>query len=78
MSDYHGFSMSSGIQDITNTTISGLGAYSASISVALAGTALGLTANNDALRISIVVTGPGGVSTTLEGYRTRYAPRTLP
>ena len=78
VSDYHGFSMSSGIQDITNTTVSGLGAYSASISVALAGTALGLTANNDALRISIVVTGPGGVSTTLEGYRTRYAPRTLP
>ena len=32
----------------------------------------------ESLRISITVTGPGGVSTTLEGYRTRYAPRTLP
>ena len=32
----------------------------------------------DALRISVTVTGPSGVSTTLEGYRTRYAPNTLP
>lgn len=78
VSDYHGFSMASGIQDITNATISGLGAYSASISISLAGTDLGLAANDEALRISVLVTGPGGVSTTLEGYRTRYAPNTLP
>jgi len=80
VSDYHGFAMSSGIQDITNSTISGLGAYSASISVAQTGLASGANAISaaDALKITIVVTGPGGVSTTLEGYRTRYAPNTTP
>jgi MSHA pilin protein MshD len=78
VNDYHGFAMAAGIQDITNTTIAGLGAYSASIAITQAGTALGLAANEDALRISIAVTGPGSVATTLEGYRTRYAPNTLP
>lgn len=76
VSDYHGFAMAGGIQDITNTTITGLGAYSASVTVTQAG--LGGIAAADALLISITVTGPGGVSTTLEGYRTRYAPNTLP
>lgn len=76
VSDYHGFSMAGGIQDITNTTITGLGAYSATITVTQAG--LGGIAAADALQISIAVTGPGGVATTLEGYRTRYAPNTLP
>lgn len=79
VSDYHGFAMASGIQDITNATIAGLGAYSVDpIVVTQVGTALGLAVNADALRISITVRGPGGVSTTLEGYRTRYAPNTLP
>ena len=80
VSDYHGFSMGPGIQDITNTTIAGLGAYSAIITVTQAGLASGvnLIPAADALRISVTVTGPGGVSTTLEGYRTRYAPNTLP
>jgi MSHA pilin protein MshD len=80
VSDYHGFSMTSGIQDISNATIAGLGAYSASITVAQAGLASGANAipAAEALRISVTVTGPGGVSTTLEGYRTRYAPNTVP
>ena len=80
VSDYHGFSMSAGIKDITNATISGLDAYSASITVAQAGLASGANAiaAAEALRISVTVSGPGGVSTTLEGYRTRYAPNTLP
>ena len=80
VSDYHGFSMSSGIQDITNATIAGLGAYSASVTVTQAGlgAAPNAIAGSDALRISITVTGPGSVSITLEGYRTRYAPNSLP
>lgn len=80
VSDYNGFSMGPGIQDITNVTITGLNAYSASITVSQAGLASGADAipAADALRISITVTGPGGVSTTLEGYRTRYAPNTTP
>lgn len=80
VSDYSGFAMSSGIQDITNTTIGGLGAYSASVAVTQAGLGSGVNAvpAADALKISVTVTGPGGVSTTLEGYRTRYAPNTTP
>ncbi len=78
VSDYNGLSMPSGIKDINNADITGLGAYSASISVANAGTELGLAANDEALRITVTVTGPGGVQTILEGYRSRYAPNTLP
>ena len=78
VSDYHGFSMTSGIQDIDNNTISGLGAYTATITITRAGTALGLATDDAALKISILVTGPGSASATLEGYRTRYAPNTLP
>lgn len=79
VSDYHGFSMS-GIHDITDTQIPGLESYSSSITVTQAGLASGADAISaaEALRISVTVTGPSGVSVTLEGYRTRYAPNTLP
>jgi len=30
----------------------------------------------DALRITVSVTGPAGVSVSLQGYRLRYAPNT--
>jgi MSHA pilin protein MshD len=56
--------------------VSGLEAYSASIGVTQAGLA-GIAADQ-ALKISVTVTGPGGVSVTLDGYRTRYAPNTTP
>ena len=81
VSDYHGFSMS-GIRAISDgsTIVSGLGGYTASITVTQAGLASGADAISaaEALRISVTVTGPSGVSTTLEGYRARYAPNTLP
>lgn len=71
--DYHGYAMS-GIVDITNTAVTGLANFSAS--VAVAATALGsLTAGSgDALRITVTVTGPGSTSVVLEGFRTRQAP----
>jgi MSHA pilin protein MshD len=88
VNDYDTFSMTpgttSGIRDLTNTPVTGLGTYSASISVTQAG--LGPASDGipgdaipaaAALRISITVTG-GGASVTLEGYRTRYAPDTAP
>ena len=81
VSDYHGFAMGPGIQDFGNTTIAGLGAYTVTnITITQAGLSDGVDAiaAAEALRISITVTGPGGVATTLEGYRTRYAPNTLP
>ena len=78
VSDYHNAPIGPGIRDIEGNGIVGLEAYSATITITRAGTALGLAANDAALKISILVTGPGSVSMTLEGYRTRYAPNTLP
>lgn len=72
VNDYHGFSMS-GIKDISNTATTGLEGYSASVSVAAA--ALGsISAGGDALQITVTVTGPGGHSVSLQGWRTRHAP----
>jgi MSHA pilin protein MshD len=82
VSDYHDFKMGAlyslpaGIQDIAGGNISGLEAYSAKITITQAG--LDVIAAADALLISITVNGPGSVAVTLEGYRTRYAPTTLP
>lgn len=86
VSDYSGFSMPfplipPGIRDINDNAVAGLTGYTASITVSQA---VGLVTDPpdpaipaaDALKISVRVTGPSGVSTTLEGYRTRYAPRT--
>lgn len=70
--DYNGFAMAGGILDITNTTIAGLGAYSAT--VAVAPLAFGGIAATEAQQISVTVTGPGNVSVTLDGIRTRHAP----
>jgi MSHA pilin protein MshD len=80
VSDYNGFSLPAppGIRDLNGTSISGLALYSATVTVSRAGTALALASDGDALLISVSVTGPNGVSTTLEGYRTRYAPNTSP
>jgi MSHA pilin protein MshD len=85
VNDYHRFSMTSGIRDLNDNPIGGLDAYSASITVtqaglgpasdAIAGDTIPAAA---ALKISVTVTGPGNVSITLDGYRTRYAPNTLP
>jgi MSHA pilin protein MshD len=80
VSDYNGFSLPAppGIKDINENPIAGLEGYSASIAVTRAGTALGLASDSDALLIAVTVTGPGSVQITLEGYRMRYAPNTVP
>jgi MSHA pilin protein MshD len=73
VNDYHGFTMA-GITDLTGTAITGLGAYSASVSIAAAALNTITAGSGDALQISVTVTGPGGVSLTLVGYRSRHAP----
>jgi MSHA pilin protein MshD len=82
VSDYHGFSLPAppGIKDINGNAISGLDGYSASITVSQAGLSSGVDAiaANEALKITVTVNGPNSVSATLEGYRTRYAPNTVP
>jgi MSHA pilin protein MshD len=76
VNDYHGYNTTAevppGMKDITGTPIVGLGLYNAAITVANA--ALAGVAAGEALLITIVVTGPGNVTVTLDGYRTRYAP----
>lgn len=81
VNDYHGFAMSGagGIRDITDTPISAaLDGYSAAVAVAPVDFGGITAASGDALRITVTVTGPDGVSIIIEGIRTRYAPRTLP
>ena len=75
VNDYHGYTMASGIADIAGTTVPGLGAYSASISVQAA--ALGSVSSSNALRITVTVNGPGGTQVRLEGWRTRFAPNAI-
>lgn len=70
------------ISDVSGNSIAGLGAYSAQISVAAQ--ALGSIAATDgngapqSLAITVTVTGPGNSSLTLQGFRTRYAPNSVP
>jgi len=70
------------ISDVTGTAIGGLGAYSAQISIAAQ--ALNSIAAVDAdgapqsLVITVRVNGPGNSTLSLEGYRTRYAPNSVP
>lgn len=73
VNDYHGYTMS-GIVDITNTAVSGLTGYSASVAVAAATLNTITAGSGDALRITVTVTGPASTSVTLEGWRTRHAP----
>jgi MSHA pilin protein MshD len=74
VNDYHGYTMAGGIVDITNTAVAGLAGYSASVSVAAAALHTIGAASGDALRITVTVTGPGGLSVALDGWRSRHAP----
>lgn len=70
VNDYSGFAMA-GITSLADgNAIPGLGGYDAA--VAVAGVTLG---GAPALQITVTVTGPGGTSVTLDGYRIEYAPR---
>lgn len=78
VNDYHNFSMS-GIVDLDGSAIAGLGAYTASVTVAQQ--ALNGPPNipgAESLLVTVTVTGPGNVNVRLDGYRVRYAPNLLP
>jgi MSHA pilin protein MshD len=74
--DYGGYSMSP-IVDITGAAVAGLGAYSATVTIAQAGNAFGLADNGEALQIKVQVQA-GNEDITLTGYRFRYAPNAVP
>jgi len=77
VNDYAGLSMS-GIRDISNTVVSGLSGYSASVAVVPA--VLDSVLATEALQITVTVVGPGDDLVNLknpirlQGWRTRYAP----
>ncbi|MEX2239728.1 MAG: prepilin-type N-terminal cleavage/methylation domain-containing protein [Burkholderiales bacterium] len=67
--------MAGSIQDITNTTISDLTGYSAQVQIVAAGGDFPAAIPADeALRITVTVTGPANTQVVLQGYRLRYAP----
>lgn len=80
VNDYAGIAAmnGAGITDIMGTPISAtdLNGYSVAITVAniAAGELADVADTNDALKITVTVTGPAGVSVRLQGYRLRYAP----
>lgn len=67
-----------GIKDITGSNISALNGYAAQVDITREGIALGLPVNDAALRITVTVTGPDNIPVVLDGYRTRYAPNSVP
>ena len=76
VSDYHNFSMNAGnggLRDINNNAIANLSAYNASIVIRRA--AFNGMAASDALHITVSVTAPNGEQIQIDGYRTRYSPR---
>jgi MSHA pilin protein MshD len=89
VNDYNGFDTStaapSGIRDPSGTFVGPAG-YRAQVAVSTqalgpAGTQVaGIDANGvlQSLRIDVTVTGPGGDTIVLTGYRTRYAPTAVP
>ena len=78
VSDYAAFpAMVGSIQDINNNTIAGLAGYSATVAVAEASADFSVPGGvplDEALRITVTVSGPGNVNVVLQGYRLRYAP----
>ena len=69
--DYNGYSMN-GIVKPDGTAVPGLSAYSAS--VAVQAQALDNIASGEGLLVTVTVTGPGGYSVSLRGFRARVAP----
>lgn len=76
VNDYHGFTLGSGIVNITNAAVPGLAGYTASVAVGTAALNDITAASGNALRITVTVNGPGGVTISLDGYRSRHAPNT--
>jgi MSHA pilin protein MshD len=70
--------MAGSIQDINGVTVAGLTGYSASVAIAAAGGDFPAVPApipaDDALLITVTVSGPANVSVKLKGYRLRYAP----
>ena len=77
VNDFNLFSMT-GIRDVTNTAVTGLAGYTASVRVAVA--SLDSVTGGEALKITVTVVDPRDNPSnppnaiSLQGWRTRYAP----
>jgi MSHA pilin protein MshD len=69
--DYHGYTMN-GIVKTDGTAVTGLSSYNAS--VAVTAQALDNVPSGEGLLVTVTVTGPGGYSISLRGFRARVAP----
>lgn len=69
--DYHGYTMN-GIVKPDGTAVAGLSGYSASVTVQQQ--ALGTIPASEGLLVTVTVTGPGGYSVALNGFKARVAP----
>ena len=76
VNDYSGPLVVSPVTDIAGNAVPGVAGYSASIDVSQA--ALDVVPAGESLQITVTVTGPGGQTFALSGFRTRYAPRAVP
>lgn len=77
VADYAGYSTAGGMRDIQNNPVAGLEAYdvaNVAVTVVSLNDAGGvLTPVAEAMRVTVTITGPAGVSVALDGYRLRYA-----
>ena len=75
VADYNGYAMNSGIYSLDDgsTPVPGLESYAATVTVTRAGLALGLSSDDEALRVDVVVSGRGE-RIVLTGYRLRHSP----
>ena len=87
VSDYNDFCMGptctspSTVSDLSGSSIQGLEAYTARVTVAqqaVGGGSVPQVSDSHALLITVRVTGPANTTVVLHGYRVRYAPNTLP
>lgn len=79
VNDYHMTSATTGVSDIEGNAVGGLGSYVWQVQVFQEALGTISAASKDALRIRVTVNAPDGSTTvTLDGYRARYAPNTLP
>jgi len=72
VADYAGYTMAPAT-DIAGNSYTG---YSATVTITRAGAVLMGVTDGAALRITVTVDGPGGTQIVLDGYRTRFSPRT--
>ncbi len=68
VNDYHGYS-TAGVIDANGAAVAGLSAYS--VAVTVQSQALDVVGASDGLLVRVTVTGPGGVTVSLSGFRAR-------